>query len=60
MTRRKLHKNATCCFQQNLEAAPHQTAAEQPRTSNPTNYTRLKEQYIEGTIRGLRTMNSNT
>ena len=32
-TRWELHKNATCCFQQILEATPHKTAAVQPFNS---------------------------
>ena len=32
-----LHKNATCCFEQILEAAPYKTAALQPLISNLTN-----------------------
>ena len=33
----KLHKDAACCFEQILEAAPYKTAAVQPFTSHLTN-----------------------
>ena len=31
------HKNATCSFEQSLEAAPYKTASEQPLSSHLTN-----------------------
>ena len=34
----ELHKNATFCFEQILEAAPHKTAAVEPLTSHLTNH----------------------
>ena len=35
----KLHKNATCCFEQNLETTPYETAAGQSLTSHLTKQT---------------------
>ena len=36
----ELHKDAACCFEQLLEAAPHITAAVWPLTSHLTNHSR--------------------
>ena len=35
---REQHKDAVCCFEEILEAAPHKTAAVQPLTSHLVNH----------------------
>ena len=47
----ELHKNATCCFEQILEAAPHKTPALRPVTSLLTNHTnktsKIREAFLK-------------
>ena len=47
---KKLHKDAACCFEQILEAAPYKTAV-QPLTSHLTNHSSKTKKDMQGTSR---------